>query len=284
MTTSWRGPSSISRTDAVRRCCGLAGRLGVWFGLAVFGRGAHAQDAAYRLGVGDVVSVLVYHQPELTGEVVIDDACAIALGLIGTVPACGRSPSELQSEIVRRYDGSFLRNPSVAVRVVRYRSQRVDVLGEVERPGPLYLEGATTLPEIISLAGGTKGDGIVEAEIIGADGARRSYRLDRLPTDASVQVRAGDRIVLQPSKVVYVEGELEKAGVYPLTPGLTVSQALTLAGGTSIYANLRRVAVIRDGQVRTVDIRSVLRGDPGADDPQLLPNDHVVVKPKGGGY
>jgi polysaccharide export outer membrane protein len=245
---------------------------------------AMAQDSAYRLGVGDVVSVLVYLQPELTGEVVIDDACAIALGLIGSVPACGRTPSELQSDIVRRYAGDFLRHPTVAVRVVRFRSQRVDVVGQVERPGPLYLEGVTTLPEIISLAGGTKGDGVVEAEIIAADGARRSYRLDRLPTDESVQVHAGDRIVLQPAKVIYLEGELERAGVYALTPGLTVSQALTLAGGTSMYANLRRVAVIREGQARAVDIRAVLRGDPGAEDPLLQPDDHVVVKPKGGGY
>jgi polysaccharide export outer membrane protein len=156
----------------------------------------------------------------------------------------------------------------------------VDVLGEVQKRGPVYLQGPTSLVEVISAAGGPSAENVVEVEVVSAGGASRTYDLHALTaaqTDVSVQ--PGDRIVLKPGKVVYVEGQLKRPGEVLLRDGLTVTQALALAGGPEEFANLRRVLVRRaDGSQELVNVPRVHKGL--APDPVLRSDDHIVV-PRG---
>lgn len=232
----------------------------------------------YLVGRGDAVFVQVYEEPSLSGEVVVTDACTVTLGLIGRVDVCGKTISEVEAEITRRYDGGYLVQPTVAVKVVRYHSQRVDVLGEVARPGPQYLEGTTTLVEAISLAGGPRADNVVRATVLSVDGTEQTFDLTQLPPEPVV-VHEGDQIILLRGQVIYVEGEIERPGAVTLTPGLTVTQALALGGGPADYANLRRVQVNRtDGSTYRVNILRVHRGQ--EQDVVLEPDDHLIV-PRG---
>ncbi len=241
------------------------------------GRPSPETDASeYHVGRGDSLHVQVYEEPTLTGEVVVNDACAISLGLVGSVQVCDLTLSEVEREITRRYAGDYLVSPSVAVRVIRYHSQRVDVLGEVEKPGPQYLEGQTSLVEVLSLAGGPRADNVVQVEIVGVDGAVRRYDLNRLPTEEDVLVREGDRIYLRPGELVYVEGQIAHPGAVLLTPGLTVTQALTLAGGPDETANLRRVQINRaDGSIVRINVSRVHKGYD--EDVVLTADDHLIV-------
>jgi polysaccharide export outer membrane protein len=233
-------------------------------------------EAEYHVGRGDSLHVQVYEEPTLSGEVVVNDACSISLGLIGAVAVCDLTLSEVEREITKRYAGDYLVSPSVAVRVIRYHSQRVDVLGEVEKPGPQYLEGQTSLIEVLSLAGGPRADNVVQVEIVGVDGSIRQYDLNRLPTEEDVLVREGDRIYLRPGELVYVEGQIARPGAVLLTPGLTVTQALTLAGGPDETANLRRVQINRaDGSIVRVNVARVHKGYD--EDVVLTADDHLIV-------
>lgn len=232
--------------------------------------------AEYRVGRGDTLHVQVYEEPSLSGEVVVSDACAVSLGLVGRVDVCGRTISEIESDIVARYDGTYLVQPTVAVKVVRFHSQRVDLLGEVARPGPQYLEGPTTLVEVLSLAGGPRAENVVRVTIVHADGSESAYDLTALPVGEPVVVEDGDQVFLLPGDVVYLEGEINKPGVVTLSSGLTVTQALALAGGPTEYAGLRRVQVNRpDGSKVRVNVARVHRGD--ETDLPLSADDHVIV-------
>jgi polysaccharide export outer membrane protein len=239
---------------------------------------APARDGEYRLGRGDALFVQVYEEPSLSGEVVVSDACSVSLGLIGQVDVCGRLVSEVEREIVNRYDGAYLVHPTVAVKVTRFHSQRVDVLGEVAKPGPQYMEGPTTLVEVISLAGGPRAENVVRATVVRRDGSEQIYDLTRMPA-APVLLAEGDQIILLPGDVVYVEGQVDRPGAITLNAGLTVTQALALAGGTTDYANLRRVLVNRaEGEKVLLNVLRVQRGL--SDDVELQSDDHVIV-PRG---
>jgi polysaccharide export outer membrane protein len=239
-----------------------------------------AHGADYKVGAGDELTVQVYQEPSLTVDVVVSDECTITLGLIGRVQVCAQTTDEVAAAVRDLYDGDYLVDPTIAVRVKKYHSQRVDVLGEVARPGPQYLDGETTLIEAISLAGGPKADNVIKAEIVGTDGQTRVIDLTQVDPADPVEVRRGDKIYLKPGEVVYVEGQIARPGVVTLSDGLTVTRAIALAGGAAEYANLRRVMVRRaDGQKVRVNVQRVQRGVD--DDPVLASDDHLVV-PRGG--
>ncbi len=236
--------------------------------------------ADYQVGPGDSLSVLVYDEPTLSADVVVSETCTITLALIGRVEACGHSTAELEANIAGQYAAGYLVNPNVAVKVARYHSQRVDVLGEVQKRGPLYLEGQTSLVEVVSLAGGPTADNVVTVEVVSEDGSSHIYDLRELTTSGqAVWVLPGDKVMLRPGELVYIEGQIKRPGVVTLNEGLTVTQALTLAGGSDEYANLRRVVLRHaDGTKEIVNAFKAARG--ASADPVLKADDHVIV-PRG---
>jgi polysaccharide export outer membrane protein len=72
-------------------------------------------DAAYRLDAGDKLRVVVYGQEGLTNTYAIDAGGLITMPLIGAVPARGRTPAGLASQISAKLRNGYIREPSVAV-------------------------------------------------------------------------------------------------------------------------------------------------------------------------
>ncbi|MBN1688374.1 MAG: polysaccharide biosynthesis/export family protein [Candidatus Omnitrophica bacterium] len=83
---------------------------------------------------------------------------------------------------------------------------------------------------------------------------------------------------------IYVFGEVENPGVFPLTGKMTVFEAITLAGGFTETANRGKVKVIRqdqgEEQVFEVDVSRVLQGGDLASDLELRAHDRVIVSRK----
>src|SRR5687767_240769 len=91
-----------------------------------------AADADYRLGPGDLLRVNVFGSPELSGEVRVSETGNITYPLIGQVQVAGKSPAQVEAQLVSQFTGGgYLRNPQVSVLVVEYRSQKVSVMGHV---------------------------------------------------------------------------------------------------------------------------------------------------------
>ncbi len=235
-----------------------------------------AWGSEYRVGPGDTLDVRIYDEPELSGNVVVSESCSITLALVKRLEVCGLTPPEVEERIIDAYSGDFLLNPSVSVKVTEYQSQRVDILGAVERPGPQYLHGQTSLLEAISLAGGPTAENVVQVEIVGRDGGARLFTLQQLSSGMEAFVSPGDKVFLKPGEIVFVEGQVDQPGVVSLLEGLTVTQAIALAGGTDEFANVRRVMVRRaNGEKQRVNIVRVNRGL--EDDPVLGANDRLIV-------
>ena len=108
------------------------------------------------LGVGDVVEVRVFGEAELTGTHQISEQGTIRLPLVGPILAAGLSPDELSAAIAGAYNGQYLKRAEVSLFIKERNSQKVFVLGQVGKPGPVPIAGRRiTVIEAIAQAGGT---------------------------------------------------------------------------------------------------------------------------------
>jgi protein involved in polysaccharide export with SLBB domain len=114
--------------------------------------GAKASESDYKLGPNEHMRIIVYGQPNLTGEYVLDGNGTLSFPLIGNVPANGMTPAELQHAIAAKLDPEYLRDPSVSVEVATRRP--FYVVGEVQKPGSYPFVTDMTVLNAIATAGG----------------------------------------------------------------------------------------------------------------------------------
>jgi polysaccharide biosynthesis/export protein len=113
---------------------------------------AARHDAPYHLDAGDRLRVVVFGQEGLTNTYAIDAGGAITMPLIGAVPARGRTPAGLATEIAAKLRNGYIREPSVAVEVEAYRP--FFILGEVAAPGQYPYVPNMSVESAVAIAGG----------------------------------------------------------------------------------------------------------------------------------
>jgi polysaccharide export outer membrane protein len=106
----------------------------------------------YQLDSGDRLRVVVFGQPDLSNTYVVDQAGAISMPLIGTVPARGSTTALIEADIAARLRNGFLRSPDVSAEVDRYRP--FFVMGEVGAGGQYPFVPGMTVQQAIAVAGG----------------------------------------------------------------------------------------------------------------------------------
>jgi polysaccharide export outer membrane protein len=159
----------------------------------------------YRLVPEDVLDVYVYQVSDFNRSVQIDGAGYIALPLIGSVPAAGRSVREVEAEIARRLKAKYLQDPQVAVVVKDAVGSRVTIEGAVKKPGVVSVRGDMTLLRALAQAEGfaeTADQGGVLVFRNTAQGrtvARFDANAIRAGTAADPPLYGGDTIVVDES-------------------------------------------------------------------------------------
>jgi polysaccharide export outer membrane protein len=107
---------------------------------------------SYRLAPGDRITVTVFGQPELSGDVLVDDAGTITIPLSDPIEVKDLTPLECQKRIGERLANGILRKPSVSVRIAELRP--LYVLGDVRLPGAYPFRYGSTVQSAVALAGG----------------------------------------------------------------------------------------------------------------------------------
>lgn len=110
----------------------------------------------YRLNPSDLLRVEIFQEPDLFREVRIAQDGSILLPLIGKVYIGGKSIFDAERLITELYNRDYLVNPQINVTIVDYGLRRVNVIGQVNKPGIVVFppEEEMVLLEAISLAGG----------------------------------------------------------------------------------------------------------------------------------
>jgi len=112
-------------------------------------------DDSYVIGADDVLAISVWKEPEVSRSVPVRSDGKISLPLIGELQASGATPRQLEQDIAKHLQ-SYISEPEVTVIVTDARSQRINILGMVAKPGSYLLTGSTTALDAIAMAGGFK--------------------------------------------------------------------------------------------------------------------------------
>lgn len=113
-----------------------------------------AFDEQYELGAGDKIRLVVFNEPQLSGEFSVGANGEISLPLIGNVQVAGRTANEVSEIVAARFSDGYLRDPRVSTEVVVYRP--IFVLGEVRKAGQYpYQSGLTAMNAIATAEGFT---------------------------------------------------------------------------------------------------------------------------------
>lgn len=107
----------------------------------------------YVVGPFDKLSIDVFGLPELSRTLQVDASGQIAMPLIGSINAAGKTPVELGRDITERLRGRYVRNPEVAVNAETI-SQTYTVDGQVDEPGNYPVTGRMTLIKAVASAKG----------------------------------------------------------------------------------------------------------------------------------
>lgn len=111
-------------------------------------------DSSYVIGPADVLSIRVWHEPDLSGQnLPVRPDGKISLALLNDVQAAGLTPVQLAEEVTNGLK-KFVSDPQVTVVVDEINSKRIYLVGQVARPGAYPLLPQMTVLQAISSAGG----------------------------------------------------------------------------------------------------------------------------------
>jgi polysaccharide export outer membrane protein len=258
----------------------------------------------YILGPNDQILIRVPQSDEINERPFrIDTEGFITVPIVGRVRAAGFTVQALEADLTARLK-EFIREPQVIVSVTQFRSEPVFILGAFRNPGIYPLQGRRTLIEMLSAVGGLQpnasrririarrieyGPIPLPSAVLSPDGKTSTVDISiesltqNVNPDEDIALLAYDVVTADRAERVYVSGEVAKTSAIELAErdSISVTQALTEAGGFTQYAIRDRVRVLRPVLGTTlraeinIDLKRVFEGK-DVDFP-LLPNDVLFV-------
>ena len=247
----------------------------------------------------------------MSGEFSVAKDGTISLPLLGEVVVSGKRDTDVVEMLRATLAAQYLQAPQVLVSMVGYEGQRVTVIGAVRSPGFYELEKQDeTILDVITRAGGIAGTGgpkvffapaecansspvepivpgSADSDLRGALKGRNPIEIDLTdlyqgrPIPAlGIPVRDGDLIAAQQGGQIFVGGWVENPSVYLLQPAMTVTQAITKAGGLHPAASSDSVTISRgddDGHLRDYRLDYPAMAAGKERDVFLEPGDKVYV-------
>jgi len=239
---------------------------------------ASAAPEAYAVGVGDVLSVTVYNNADLSGEFTVAPDGSIALPLVGQVQVVGRTEALIRGDITDRLKTDYLVDPQVSVSVKTYQSQFVYVTGAVPRASRVAIRSGLTLRGALAEAGAAISPGIT-VELRRANGEVTMLEADKLDAADAPLPKDRDVLTVQQSNFISIYGEVRRSSRLALTPEMTLLQAIAMAEGLTDWANKKKIKILRKGATGSEELMINLVEVEGhkAPDPRLLPEDVIIV-------
>lgn len=236
----------------------------------------------YELNVGDELTIDSVTDRELNRNVIILPDGTITLKLLGQVRAAKKSVTQLRDEIEQLYT-KYYPVPAVTVTPIKVNTQLEDLRATVDsrfgfggqtRSAKVTPEGTIALPAI----GSVWAQGLTLGELKREIDARYAVEIQGIEVTPILEQRA--------PRYVFVVGEVRNGGRFTLEGPTTSLQAIALAGGWNVGANLRQVVVFRRADdwrliATMLDLRGALYGHrPCPSDEIWLNDSDIVVVPK----
>jgi polysaccharide export outer membrane protein len=157
----------------------------------------------YTIGVGDVLSIQVWDQAQMSGRMKVRTDGRISVPFVSDVEAVGKTPSQLATELETGLK-SVVINPKVTVVVEEERPLTISVLGDVAKPGTQTFASDTGVAQALAAAGGLSNfahKGRIYVVRSTPTPVRIHFTYDQLTRGDS----AASRFKLRPGDVIVVE-------------------------------------------------------------------------------
>jgi polysaccharide biosynthesis/export protein len=225
---------------------------------------------SYQIGPQDELKITVFDAEELTGSYRVDGDGFISFPLLGRVAVGGTTLGATQEKLRTMLSKDYIKNPQVRVDVAEYKSQSIIVSGEVRAPAEIRVTGAMTLLRALAQAGSPLSSASSELTIArqkkGAGGApsaenaeviRVNWRDLQTGKVGDVTLQDGDVIFVPKAQTFFIEGYVRNGGTFVLEPGLSVEQAIALAGGLTERGTNRGIKATRtlNGKTSEVELK-----------------------------
>lgn len=248
---------------------------------------AAARSSDYLVGPQDVIRITIYGEPELSGPIRVDTDGTFPFQYIGRVKAEDLTTAQIEASLIRALGDGYLRNPQVSVEVLEYRSQSVFVTGEVHAPNKYTVQGDSTLMDVLTRAGSvlpTAGSYVLithakpgVGKVVGPTATdstsadlRVSLRDIQTGKAQNIRVQDGDTIYVPRAERIFVLGAVRNSGAITYEEGMTIFQAVSLAGGiTEKGANRFAIRRVIKGQMKEFDAKP---------EDLVQPGDYIVVR------
>ncbi len=108
---------------------------------------------SYLIGPGDMLSISVWKEEGMQLEVLVRPDGEITFPLAGEIKAGGLTTKALSEELVKKLK-KYIPHPSVTVSVLKSVSNKIYVIGKVNRPGEFIATGYMDVLQALTMAGG----------------------------------------------------------------------------------------------------------------------------------
>jgi len=248
-------------------------------GAAAPARPEQPPAGSYVIGPQDTLAITVLDEQDLTGKFRVDTDGTITYPYLNRIRVTGLTIDQLRSRVVEGLQNGFLKNPQVRIEIDQFKARSVMVMGAVRTPSKVPLTGVTmSLLEALALAGSPSASASNEVRVQrqGKPGEKQPdpiivNRRDLESGRTDLQVQDGDIINVPEAQKFYIQGEVRNTGQLIYDSGMTVGQALILAGGVTDRGSDRRITIERTVNGKLTKIDSVKLTD------KVLPGDIISV-------
>lgn len=258
----------------------------------ILSQNAAQAASSYDIRSGDSLAVNVYQQPELSITVRVGNDGKIRYPFVGIMDVIGKDLRDIETKISKRLAREGFLSPQVVVSVSKFAPRPIYVLGEVNSPDDMGVSAIPMGSEItamqaVSLAGGVKASGDITKIVVRRTLPSGEMTLIPVPAQDVLMGKNVDDVVLEPNDTVVVPkalpisvlGTAKRPGQFYISPDvpMTVSMAISLAGGVDRPNSLSVLRVTRGNESFKVDIQDFLEDGKGGEDVLLQPGDILYV-------
>lgn len=251
-----------------------------------------ATPRGYVVGPGDVLVLQVYGVAQNSYSLTVSPEGNVTIPDIGIAHVSGLSidavTSQLQNKMSLRYSGMRGSNPNTFLQVTlgNIRNIKVNMIGEILKPGTYQLPSYVTVFNALFAAGGPTTNGTFRHVQV--------YRMNKMVAEIdlydfllngkiaqNIRLEDNDVILIRPiSKRVEVMGRVRTAGLFEMKPNETFSDLLKFTGGFSEGAYRQRITVNRNGptEKQFIDINENDFGKASLEDGDIIQVGAIVER------
>ncbi|MFY0687786.1 MAG: SLBB domain-containing protein [Cyclobacteriaceae bacterium] len=210
----------------------------------------------YILGPGDKLEVFLYGEAQKNYRLTINNKGQVIIPIVGPVSlhstTLESARARLRSALASIYSGLNDNSISMEVSIYELRSIKINMVGEINRPGSYLIPAFSNVFNAIYSAGGPTESGTFRNIRVYREGKQKA-RIDlydfltKGSGGNSFQLQDNDFIIIGAyNKRVEVVGQVKLPGLFEIRNGESVSDIINYAGGFAVQANSEIVGIQRN--------------------------------------